>query len=147
MACATKNNHVDVGFSPDPLYSEECERILAEYDCRSRELEKNLYATWQPAQSFIRVGRERAALRLLNRASIFPRPGDKCLEVGYGRLGWLGTLISWGLREEDLSGIELDERRATIAHEVLPSADLRGKTEASNSSWYPQSSRQFCNWR
>jgi ubiquinone/menaquinone biosynthesis C-methylase UbiE len=124
-ALGTDNKFVDVGFPGDALYSEECERILAEYERRSHQVENSLYAPWYPAQSFIRAGRERAALQLLRRARIFPRAGDKCLEVGYGKLGWLGTLISWGLREEDLSGIELDRTRASIAREVLPVADLR----------------------
>ena len=114
-----------MSFPREALYSEECERILAEYERRSQEDEDSVYGAWNPAQSFIRAGRERVALRLLNRACVVPRRGDKCLEVGYGKLGWLGTLVSWGLSEQDLSGIELDERRARIAHEALPSADLR----------------------
>jgi ubiquinone/menaquinone biosynthesis C-methylase UbiE len=124
MPLATDNKSIDVNFLPDTLYSKERERILAEYDRRLMS-ENGRYAAWDPSQLFIRAGRERAALQLLNRAHSLPRSGDKCLEVGYGRLGWLGTLISWGLREQDLCGIELDERRASIAREVLPEADLR----------------------
>jgi ubiquinone/menaquinone biosynthesis C-methylase UbiE len=125
MASGTANKVANVESLRDSRYSEECERILAEYERRSQEFEEDLYAVWHPAQSFIRAGRERTALRLLNGAGIFPQTGDRCLEVGFGKLGWLGTLISWGLREEDLSGIELDERRAGVARQVLPAADLR----------------------
>jgi ubiquinone/menaquinone biosynthesis C-methylase UbiE len=47
------------------------------------------------------------------------------LEVGYGTLGWLGELISWGVSEKRLHGIEIDLARARRAQEVLPIADLR----------------------
>lgn len=73
----------------------------------------------------MRAGRERTACQMLRAARVFPVAGDRCLEVGYGRLGWLGTLISWGLREPDLAGIELDETRAQVAQRALPGADLR----------------------
>jgi ubiquinone/menaquinone biosynthesis C-methylase UbiE len=62
---------------------------------------------------------------MLHDAGVFPEVGDQCLEIGFGTLGWLGTLMSWGLRETDLHGIELDAARATKAHEALPTADLR----------------------
>jgi SAM-dependent methyltransferase len=103
----------------------ENQRILAEYRRREREVPPSLYALWQPAVLFARTGRNRLAARLLARAGVFPRAGDPCLEVGYGSLGWLGELISWGVRETDLHGIELDPVRARQAREILPSADLR----------------------
>jgi ubiquinone/menaquinone biosynthesis C-methylase UbiE len=121
----TDNKFYSGGLQANALYLEERERILREYERRSLKADNNRYANWDPVQLFIRASRERTALQLLNRAGSFPQTGDKCLEVGYGRLGWLGTLISWGLREQDLCGIELDERRASIAREVLPAADLR----------------------
>jgi ubiquinone/menaquinone biosynthesis C-methylase UbiE len=65
------------------------------------------------------------AASMLHGAGVFPRPGDRCLEVGFGRQGWLGSLISWGVREMDLSGIELNAQRMKAAHDVLPLADLR----------------------
>jgi ubiquinone/menaquinone biosynthesis C-methylase UbiE len=56
---------------------------------------------------------------------VFPGPGDACLEIGCGRIGWLGDLIGWGLREEDLHGIDLDVERLEVARRALPAADLR----------------------
>jgi ubiquinone/menaquinone biosynthesis C-methylase UbiE len=47
------------------------------------------------------------------------------LEVGFGSQGWLGDLITWDVRENDLHGIELDSSRAKHAKEILPNADLR----------------------
>lgn len=75
----------------------ERRRILTEYRRRAAELPRDLYA----------------------------RRGEACLEVGYGSLGWLADLLSWGLREADLHGIELDADRAAVAREALPDADLR----------------------
>ncbi len=45
---------------------------------------------------------------MLHRAGVFPKAGDPCLEVGFGWLGWLGNLLSWGVRERDLHGIDLN---------------------------------------
>jgi ubiquinone/menaquinone biosynthesis C-methylase UbiE len=100
-------------------------RILAEYRRRERDVEADLYAPWQAATSFMRAGRGRLAARMLKQAGVFPGPGDSCLEIGYGSLGWLGELVAWGVREGDLHGIELDETRARRASEILPGADLR----------------------
>ena len=45
--------------------------------------------------------------------------------MGYGSLGWLGDLITWGVAERRLCGIELDDERAQRARVSLPVADLR----------------------
>ena len=108
----------------DSVTAESC-RIITEYRRRAYEVDSDLYAPWQPAEAFMRAGRERAASQMLREARVYPVAADRCLEVGYGRLGWLGTLISWGLREDDLAGIELDESRAQVAQSALPGADLR----------------------
>src|SRR5260370_42475610 len=86
----------------------ERERIQLEYERRAREVSPDLYAPWQPAARFMLESRNRAAATMLQRLRVFPKTGDQCLEVGYGTLGWLTELISWGVRESDLHGIELD---------------------------------------
>lgn len=83
------------------------------------------YAPWEPAAIFLDATRKRAAARMLHRAGAFPRAGDACLEVGFGTGGWLGHLIDWGVREEDLHGTELREDLVRRAREALPLADLR----------------------
>jgi hypothetical protein len=104
----------------------ERDRILAENRRREAEVSVGLYAPWDPAEALARSERRLAAALLLHRAGAFPRRGDACLEVGHGSLGWLGDLLSWGLREVDLHGIELDPARLERARESFPSADLRG---------------------
>jgi ubiquinone/menaquinone biosynthesis C-methylase UbiE len=103
----------------------EQDRILAEYRRREREVDADRYAAWNPSAIFLRSGRIRSAARLLEQASVFPRRGDACLEIGFGSLGWLAEMLSWGLREADLHGLELDAERAARAREVFPAADLR----------------------
>jgi ubiquinone/menaquinone biosynthesis C-methylase UbiE len=107
------------------LLEAERERVQSEYLRRELEVDAERYAPWQPAEMFWRHGRERAAATMLRRAGVFPRAGVRCLEVGYGTLGWLGHLISWGVRERDIHGVELSATRAERAQELLPVADLR----------------------
>jgi len=103
----------------------ERDRINAEYQRRAKEIDPDLYAPWKAAELLSVTSRRRMAATLLRRASVFPNPGDQCLEIGFGTLGWLGELLTWGLRETDIHGIELDSIRAGRARAALPSADLR----------------------
>jgi ubiquinone/menaquinone biosynthesis C-methylase UbiE len=103
----------------------ERQRIQAEYARRSRAIAPDLYAPWQLSSRFINEQRNRGAVVMLERLGLFPEKGQQCLEVGCGSLGWLGELISWGVRESDLHGIELDSARAMQASQSLPGADLR----------------------
>jgi SAM-dependent methyltransferase len=108
-----------------PFVAVERERIQLEYQRRAREVSSDLYAPWQPSGQFMVDGRNRTAATLLHRLDAFPESGDQCLEIGFGALGWLSELISWGVRESDLHGIELDPSRALKARRILPVADLR----------------------
>lgn len=107
------------------LIAAERQRVQAEYARRERDISPSVYAPWQPSELFMKTERKRVAARRLHEAGVFPKAGDKCLEVGFGSLGWLGELISWGVPETDICGIELDPSRARRAQELLPLADLR----------------------
>lgn len=109
---------------PDAVLIER-QRIQAEYQRRAQEIKPDLYSPWQPAQIFFRSVRTAVAAEMLNEARVFPRTGDTCLEVGCGTGGWLADLISWGVREPDLHGIDIDAVRISHAKEILPAADLR----------------------
>ncbi len=111
------NENADAG-------ARERERILNVYARRDAET-GDRYAPWRAEEFFMRTGRRRVAARLLADAGAFPAAGDACLEVGFGSLGWLGELISWGVRETDLHGIDLDPRRVRRGREILPGADLQ----------------------
>jgi ubiquinone/menaquinone biosynthesis C-methylase UbiE len=100
-------------------------RILAEYNRRGQEIPADFYAPWQPASIFIASERKRIAATMMHKAGVFPSNATRCLEVGYGSLGWLGDLISWGVRDTNIHGIELNPLRAKHAQELLPMSDLR----------------------
>ena len=112
----------------------ENQRIQAEYRRREPEIEFDLYASWQPAENLMTFERKRVAAGMLKEIKRFPEAGKRCLEVGYGKLGWLADLLSWGLKETDLYGIELDAARAEKAQAALPKADLR-IGDAANLFW------------
>ena len=103
----------------------ERERIQLEYRRRAREIDPNLNAAWQPAYRFMLESRNRAGAAMLRRLNVFPQAGDRCLEIGFGNVGWLKELIDWGANEADLHGIELNAARAARARQILPAADLR----------------------
>ncbi len=109
----------------DALRARENERLLREHRRRDAEIAADRYAPWQPAEIFMLAGRRRCAAAMLRRAGAFPGPETPCLEVGYGRLGWLGDLVGWGVRAPRLAGLELDPRRAEEARRILPAANLR----------------------
>jgi len=103
----------------------ERERILAESSRRRRQVSPDLYAPWRPDMLLGNLLVHSAAIKMLHRAGVFPKAGDPCLEVGYGRRGWLGALIEWGMRETDLHGLDIDPVAAKHTQEILPMADLR----------------------
>jgi hypothetical protein len=107
----------------NPIRSERL-RLKAEYERRELEVERDLYAPWQPGEMLMLSERKRVAATMLKERNRFPKTGERCLEIGYGKLGWLADLISWGIRERDLYGIELDGKRASHAQGALPEAHL-----------------------
>ena len=108
-----------------PSSRAEAARILEEYRRRAKEIGQDRYAVWQPDVAFTISARTNCAVELLHRMNAFPTAEAPCLEVGYGTLGWLGLLVSWGVKETCLHGMELDPDRAAEASAVLPLADLR----------------------
>ncbi len=53
---------------PENLESGEAARIVSENRRREAEIDEALYAPWQPAEVFMKQGRERVAAHLLRRA-------------------------------------------------------------------------------
>src|SRR5437764_1634166 len=92
---------------------------------QGREVRRVHCAPWLPESHLVKSGRSRAAAMMLHRLGVFPKAGDSCLEVGFGWQGWLGTLLSWGIREPDLHGIDIDPVQVNRGRDLLPLADLR----------------------
>jgi len=102
----------------------ERDRLKEVYSKRALEIDRDMYAPWQPGEMLMLFERRRVASEMLVDKDRFPKRGNKCLEIGYGKLGWLSDCIAWGLAENDLYGVELDEERASVAMGALPSANL-----------------------
>jgi ubiquinone/menaquinone biosynthesis C-methylase UbiE len=111
--------------SPPDFVVAERERMLSAYEHMPLTVTPELYAPWQPAEMLMREERKRIAAQLLRQARVFPAPGDPCLEIGFGTQGWLGDLLTWGLPQHNLHGIELDGAKVDVARQCLPRADLR----------------------
>ncbi|HKC24325.1 MAG TPA: class I SAM-dependent methyltransferase [Thermoanaerobaculia bacterium] len=124
--------------APDVVFAER--RRIREAYKRREAIAGEKYAPWQPAEEFMRAGRRRRAMELLRREGVFPREGDRCLEIGCGALGWLADVISWGVSARDLHGIDLDAARVASGREKLPGADLR-VGDAASLPWPPASFR------
>ena len=99
-------------------------RLVEEYERRRRDLPSDLYAPWNPAEQFMRHGRQRLAARLLHEAGVFPGATSQCLEIGFGGGGWLPELLAWGASEETLHGVEIDTTRLAATRKRLPAAHL-----------------------
>jgi len=103
----------------------ERRRVEKEFQRRAEEIDPERYLPSNPADLFMRSERKRVAARMLESAGNFPEAGDRCLEVGCGRGGWLSDLLSWGVRQTDLHGIDLDREAIERAGEIFPAAHLR----------------------
>lgn len=108
----------------DDASARERGRILDEYRRREREIDPDRYAPWQASVLLGRVERSRKAAALLRAAGVFPRAGMPCLEVGFGRGGWLAELLNWGLAQEDLYGVDIDLGAVRLVSRRLSFATL-----------------------
>lgn len=104
--------------------AQERARIRTEYRRREQNLDPERYAPWNPAEMFLVQDRRRHAAQLLHAANRFPDTTSRCLEIGFGRCGWLPTLIGWGASEANLFGVEIDPGRGAEARRRLPAAQL-----------------------
>jgi ubiquinone/menaquinone biosynthesis C-methylase UbiE len=100
----------------------ERRRILSENSRRLREIAADRHAPWQPAEMLMIEERKRTAARMLREAGVFPNVNAQCLEVGCGNRGWLADLITWGVAETNLHGIDIDPTRVAQVKQLLPAA-------------------------
>jgi len=105
--------------------SDEASRIRAEYARRRREIPRDFYARWHPANLFFRHGQERAVHGALRRLDWLPLGERRVLEVGCGDAEFLSIFPLFGATPARLAGIDLDEMRVQAAQQRFPAADLR----------------------
>lgn len=95
-------------------------RILRDNDRRRAEALDGRYAPSNAAELFMTGGRRRLAAEMLAGLGVFPREGQKVLEIGCGEGGLLPDLLGWRLAAGDLYGVDLDEARLGVARRRLP---------------------------
>lgn len=100
-------------------------RILAEYARRTREIPADYYSLLRPVNLFRRHGVERALARGLTQAGLVSLDECRALEIGCGSGQWLSTLEEFGVRRENLAGIELDPTRQARCAARFAGADVR----------------------
>lgn len=97
--------------------SKEAQRIRSEYDRRDRELPSDRYSLTRPDVLYTYQQRVRATLAALRRHNLLPLSKLDILDIGCGTGDWLADFARWGADPDRLAGIELDERRASIARQ------------------------------
>lgn len=100
-------------------------QALEENRRRKGHVPEDLYAPWNRAERWLQDDRARHAAEMLHRQGIFPDSTDRCLEIGVGSGGWLPTLLSWGVYEPSLHGLEIDPERVSLARRRFPVSHLQ----------------------
>lgn len=100
-------------------------RIRREYERRSREIPVDYYSLEHPGNLFMYTRRTEEVIRTLTPLGFFPLSGRDILEVGCGSGDWLVDFQKWAADPKRVCGIELDQKRAQLARERLPAADIR----------------------
>jgi SAM-dependent methyltransferase len=113
-----------VSDSGSPLDA-EAERIRRVFEERTRTIPWQRYSVSDPGVLFMHLQRIRSVVRLLAREGWFPLQETRALDVGCGTGGWLVDLESWGARQSNLAGIEIEPTRLARARRRLGEADLR----------------------
>lgn len=102
----------------------EKDRVLKENARRAIAVDPGRYQVTDPAEFFLRVERQRAAVELLRQSGRFPTSGAAFLEVGCGTGGWLGDFSGWGAAGKKLHGVDLDFGRVRQASRRFPASCL-----------------------
>jgi ubiquinone/menaquinone biosynthesis C-methylase UbiE len=108
--------------SPKATITEEA-RIRKVYSERKgKTVYHSLYSFFNPGHLFMAQELERRMLRLLQQHSCEDLRSKNLLEIGCGGGHWLREFIKWGVRAENVVGVELLEDRAAEARRLCPSA-------------------------
>lgn len=98
----------------------ELERIKEVYAQRKERIPSQLYSCFNPANLFIIQTREWEIIHALKRYGITNLDDKKVLDVGCGSGGELRNLIRYGVKPENLFGIDLLTDRIEMAKRISP---------------------------
>jgi len=100
----------------------EQDRIRSTYDLRDERTPAARYSPIEPYPELVIEERRRAIVRIVRECSRGSVDSLRVIEVGCGTGSNLLELLHLGFLPENLTGIELLERRAKVARHRLPSA-------------------------
>jgi ubiquinone/menaquinone biosynthesis C-methylase UbiE len=103
---------------------DETNRIRAVYARREETGAEERYAYWQPANLFLIQQLEKALIHALQREKLLPLNDRRVLDVGCGDGFWLRFFLRLGAQPQNLSGIDLLDKRVEQARDLSPNMDL-----------------------
>ncbi len=104
------------------LSSTEGDRIQAAYARRTASVPSERYSFFNKGHVFMIQECERRILSLLTRHGRTRLDETKVLEVGCGNGFWVRRFIEWGVRPENLVGVDLLPDRIAEAKQLCPAA-------------------------
>jgi ubiquinone/menaquinone biosynthesis C-methylase UbiE len=102
----------------------EAARIRREYERREQAIPADFYALDKPANRFAHSRLAAHIQLLLEKHGFTPLAGRRIVDIGCGSGTWLGVFAAWGVRPQDLFGIDLSARRAAAALQRLPQSEI-----------------------
>jgi ubiquinone/menaquinone biosynthesis C-methylase UbiE len=105
--------------SPGPNLS-ELQRIREAYARRQQSIPASRYSPLDRAHVFQTDELKRSLLRLLRRRSATSLAETRILDVGCGDGRWLRVLGEFGAQPQNLSGIDLLQKRIDLARQLCP---------------------------
>jgi SAM-dependent methyltransferase len=98
-------------------------------------------SSWsEPAFLFTIQERERRVLALLRDCGYASLANARLLEVGCGKGFWLNEFVKWGMRPENVAGVDLLAERVADARRVCPAL---ARIERANGAGLPFDDRSF----
>jgi ubiquinone/menaquinone biosynthesis C-methylase UbiE len=113
-------------------------RIRAAYGRRSKDDRR--YSWFNPAYQLMAQDCERRILALLARFGFSDLQSKTTLEVGCGTGHWLREFVKWGVRPENVTGIDLLPDRVSRARQLCPPAV---RIQCASAAHLPFSSESF----
>jgi SAM-dependent methyltransferase len=104
----------------DPLETEVI-RVASVYEKRKQASRRYYYSYFHPGNLYAIQERERALLELLRDHGV-DLGATRILDVGCGTAAWIRSLIQWGARPENITGIDLMEDFIATARQLCPTA-------------------------
>lgn len=98
------------------------ETRIREAYAKRKKGKKGRYSWFNPGNLYMVQERERLLLSLFKRRGLTQLDGKTILEIGCGAGYWLHEFMKWGIRPENVYGIDLLSDRVAAAKRLFPDA-------------------------